>query len=67
LAVQVSSAHSVPTGQLWQPPLPSHLPFVEQVLCAIILHTPRGSVVPCAIGVQRPIVMPAMASGRTCC
>jgi hypothetical protein len=55
LLLQVSSAHSVPTGQFWQPLLPSHLPFVEQVLCAIILHTPRGSTVPAAIGVQRPI------------
>ena len=56
MAVQVSSAHSVPTGQLWQPPLPSHLPLVEQLLCGISLHMLRGSAVPAAIGVQRPIV-----------
>jgi hypothetical protein len=53
-AVQLSSAQSVPTGQLWQPPLPSHFPFVMQVLCGIAVHTARGSGVPAAIGVQRP-------------
>jgi hypothetical protein len=52
--VQFSSAHNVPTGQVWQPPWPSHLPFVLHVVCAIAVQTPRGSTVPAAIGVQRP-------------
>ena len=54
--MHVSSAQSVPTAQFWQPPLPSHLPLVEQVDCGITVHTPRGSMVPTAIGVQRPSV-----------
>jgi len=49
-----SSSHSVPTGQIWQPPLPSHLPLVEQVDCGITVHMLRRSTLPAAIGVQRP-------------
>jgi len=54
--LHVSGAHSVPTGQVWQPPLPSHLPLVPQVDCGIAAHMLRGSRVPAAVGVQRPIV-----------
>jgi hypothetical protein len=56
LAVHVSSAHKVPTGQFWQPPFPSHLPLVLHVDCAVAVHIPRGSTVPAAIGVHRPSV-----------
>jgi hypothetical protein len=52
--LQVSSPHKVPTGQLWQPPLPSHLPLLAQVDCGITVQTARGSRVPAAIGMQCP-------------
>jgi len=52
--LHVSSPQRVPTGQFWQPPLPSHLPLLEQVDCGITVQTLRGSIVPAAIGVQRP-------------
>ena len=58
VALQSSSAHSVPTGQIWQPPLPSHLPFVLHVDCGIAVHMPRGSTVPAAIGMQWPAIEP---------
>jgi hypothetical protein len=35
--------------------LPSHLPLVPHVVCAIALQTPRGSTVPAAIGEHLPI------------
>src|SRR5689334_3872686 len=59
VALHSSSAHSVPTGQIWQPPLPSHLPFVLQVDCASATHMARGSTVPAAIGMQWPAIDPA--------
>jgi hypothetical protein len=30
-AVQIGGAHVVPFAYFWQPPAPSHLPFVPQV------------------------------------
>jgi hypothetical protein len=38
LAVQLSSAHGVPTAYFWQLPLPSHFPLVPQEAGAWSLH-----------------------------
>jgi hypothetical protein len=56
VGLQVSSAHSVPTGHFWQPPLPSHLPLVSQVDSGFASHIWRRSALPAAMGVQRPMV-----------
>lgn len=64
VGLQVSFAHNVPTGQAWQPPLPSHLPFVPQVDAAITTQTFRGSTVPAAIGVHFPSSAPGSAQLR---
>jgi len=43
-------------GHFWQPKLPSHLPFVMQVLCNVVAHIPRGSGDPAAVGVHLPSI-----------
>jgi hypothetical protein len=43
-ALQVSAAHSVPVGYLWQPPAPSQVPSVPQ------LGAPLSEQIPCGSG-----------------
>jgi hypothetical protein len=64
VGLQVSFAHSVPTGQAWQPPFPSHLPFVPQLDWGISVQTFRGSTVPAAIGEHFPSRAPGSAQLR---
>jgi hypothetical protein len=54
LPEQLSSAHWVPTGYFWQPPLPSHLPLVPQFCALLSLQTARTSGLPAAIAMQWP-------------
>jgi hypothetical protein len=51
---QAAGAHDVPFGYFWQPPAPSHLPFVEQAGAPLSAHMCLGSIVPAAIGVHVP-------------
>ena len=54
LAAHASGAQVVPIWYFWQPPEPSHLPFVEQAAAVMSWHTPRGSTLPAAIEVHLP-------------
>jgi hypothetical protein len=51
---QVSGAQIVPILYFWQPPAPSHLPFVEQAAAVMSWQTPRGSALPAATEVHLP-------------
>jgi hypothetical protein len=51
---QVCGAQIVPILYFWQPPAPSHLPFVEQAAAVASLQTPRGSMLPAAVDVHLP-------------
>jgi hypothetical protein len=53
-AGQLAAEHDVPFGYFWQPPAPSHLPFVEQAGAPLSAHMCLGSIVPAAIGVHVP-------------
>jgi hypothetical protein len=53
-AGQVMPAHDVPSAYFWQPPAPSHLPFVPQLGAPLSVHTPFGSAAPAAIGAHVP-------------
>jgi hypothetical protein len=52
LPVHDSFPQMVPIGQFAHPPWPSHLPLVPQDGWPRLRQTPRGSVVPAAMGVQ---------------
>jgi hypothetical protein len=52
--VHDSGAQTVPILYFWQPPAPSHLPFVEQAAGVMSWQTPRGSALPAAIAVHFP-------------
>jgi hypothetical protein len=54
LRTQVSGAQIVPILYFWQPPAPSHFPFVEQAAAVMSWHTPRGSTLPAAVEVHLP-------------
>jgi hypothetical protein len=54
LAVQLSGAQIVPILYFWQPPAPSHLPFVEHDAAVMSWQTPRGSALPAGIDVHLP-------------
>jgi hypothetical protein len=44
----------VPTGYVWQLPLPSHLPFLPHDDGFSSTQTARGSALPAAMATQRP-------------
>jgi hypothetical protein len=50
----VSGAQTVPILYFWQPPAPSHFPFVEQAPGVMSSQTPRGSGLPAGIDVHLP-------------
>ena len=54
LAVQLSGAQIVPILYFWQPPAPSHFPFVEHMAGVMSMQTPRGSALPAGIDVHLP-------------
>jgi len=51
---QVAVEQPVPSAYSWQPPAPSHLPFVPQVVTPLSVQTPLGSAEPAASGEQVP-------------
>jgi hypothetical protein len=53
-AAQLAAAHTVPSAYFWQPPAPSHLPFVPQAEAPPSAHIAFGSVVPAASGAHVP-------------
>jgi hypothetical protein len=53
-ALQLSDAHSVPLGYLWQPPDPSQVPSVPQEEACWSVQAPWGSVPPAGLGAQVP-------------
>jgi hypothetical protein len=54
VAGQVAAAHDVPSAYFWQPPAPSHFPFVPHEAAPLLTQTPRGSAAPAATGAQVP-------------
>jgi hypothetical protein len=52
---QVADEHTVSSGYFWQLPLPSHLPFVPQLMGPWSVHLLLASTVPAAIGAQAPV------------
>jgi hypothetical protein len=56
-AGQLASEHFVPSAYFWQPPAPSHLPFVPQVVGP--WSTQLGAGVPAGSGAHAPR-LPAM-------
>jgi hypothetical protein len=54
--LHVSGAQRVPTAYFWQPPLPSHRPFVAQAGAPPSVQIARGSVAPTAMFVHLPSV-----------
>jgi hypothetical protein len=51
-----AGAQVVPFAYLWQPPAPSHLPFVEQAGAPLSAHVCFGSIVPAATGMHVPVL-----------
>src|SRR5882672_659542 len=51
-----SAAQMVPTAYFWQPPLPSHRPFVPQAPAPPSAQVTLGSAVPAAVFVHLPSV-----------
>lgn len=51
---QLSEAHWVPAGYLWQPPAPSQVPSVPQEAACWSVQTPRGSAAAAGLGAQVP-------------
>jgi hypothetical protein len=49
-----AGAHMVPFAYFWQPPMPSHLPFVPQLGERLSTQTPFGSGVPAPRGAHIP-------------
>jgi hypothetical protein len=54
-AGQLAAEHDVPFAYFWQPPAPSHLPFVPQLAAPWSAQKLAGAVVPAATGVQAPV------------
>jgi hypothetical protein len=54
VALHSSSAHSVPTGQIWQPPLPSHLPLLPHDAVPWSTQVAIGSTLPAGTFVHAP-------------
>jgi hypothetical protein len=61
---QVAAAQTVPSTYFWQPPAPSHLPFVPQLEAPLSAHTPFGSVVPAAMGAHAPALLPTLQASQ---
>jgi hypothetical protein len=55
-----AGAQVVPFGYFWQPPAPSHLPFVPQLGDRLSTQTPFGSSVPAARGAHMPALPPTL-------
>ena len=51
---QPAGEHVVPSAYFWQPPAPSHLPFVPQVGAVWSVQAPFGSTLPALKGAQSP-------------
>jgi hypothetical protein len=58
-ALQAPPPQTVPAGYLRQPPAPSQVPSVAQLLGGWAMHMPRVSAPPAAIRLQRPGCVPA--------
>jgi hypothetical protein len=56
---QEGGRHIAPAGCLRQPPLPSHVPSVPQVVVGCAAQVPRGSAAPLAMKLQVPGSAPA--------
>jgi hypothetical protein len=54
-AGQVAVEQGVLSGYFWQPPAPSHLPFVPQLVGPWSAQKPAGAVVPCATAEHAPV------------
>jgi hypothetical protein len=54
-AAHDAAEHAVPSAYFWQPPPPSHLPFVPQVDAPSSAQNEDGAVVPAATGVHAPV------------
>jgi hypothetical protein len=59
-AGQVAAAQLVPSGYFWQPPAPSHLPFVPQLAAPWSVQKLAGAAVPAATGAQAPALPPTL-------
>jgi hypothetical protein len=57
---QVACEQVVPSGYFWQPPAPSHLPFVPQLALPWSTHVPFGSTLPMSMGEQLPALCPML-------
>jgi hypothetical protein len=53
-AAQLAIEQAVPSAYFWQPPAPSHLPFVPQDAARLSAHMAFGSIVPAARGAHVP-------------
>ena len=51
---QLACEQAVPSAYFWQPPAPSHLPFVLQLAAPWSTHVPLGSTLPGIMGEQAP-------------
>jgi hypothetical protein len=54
-AGQLAVEQPVPFGYFWQPPAPSHLPFVPQLEAPSSAQKLAGAVVPAATGEHEPL------------
>src|SRR4051794_22091278 len=54
-AGQLAVEQDVPSACFWQPPAPSHLPFVPHVDAACVVQNVAGAGVPAASGAQAPV------------
>jgi hypothetical protein len=52
---QLALAQLVPSAYFWQPPAPSHLPFVPHVAAPWSLQNVAGADVPAATGAHAPV------------
>jgi hypothetical protein len=55
-----AGAQVVPFGYFWQPPAPSHLPFVPQLGAWLSTQAPFGSTVPAATAKHVPACVPTL-------
>jgi hypothetical protein len=58
--MQTCDEQEVPFGYFWQPPAPSHLPFVPQFAARLSTQTPFGSTVPAPSGEHVPAFRPTL-------
>jgi hypothetical protein len=59
-AGQVAAEHEVPSAYFWQPPAPSHLPFVPQLAFPWSAQKLGGAAEPAAIGAHAPDKLPTL-------